>query len=210
MIRKKRILNIVSNIKITSHNKKILNVCLRILKILQGRVRRIWINIHDPKIVIIVEERNKKNILVTNNVFVKWKSKKWKSDINIYDDSRGVIQWIGFSSKDKLIWVIWNAYQRKTFTVFWAGNWPNSCLRQFLDEDNIKIVVDFKDSVDNEIILSNILRKNLQVLHNHIVSLFMAEQIKFFQLFWILAYSLECYSLLNLCFQDGHSFESAW
>ena len=72
-------------------NEKILNVCLRILKILQGRVRRIWINIYDPQLDVIIEERNKKNIFVTNNVFVKWKSKGWKSDINIYDDSRGVI-----------------------------------------------------------------------------------------------------------------------
>jgi len=70
-MRKRRVSDTVSNIKIASHNEKVLNVCLRILKILQGRVRRIQINVHDPKIDIIVEERNKKNIFVTNNVFTK-------------------------------------------------------------------------------------------------------------------------------------------
>jgi len=70
-MRKRRVLDTVSSIKITSHNEKILNVCLRILKILQGKVRRIQINIHNPKIDIIVEERNKKNIFVTNNIFAK-------------------------------------------------------------------------------------------------------------------------------------------
>ena len=117
VMRKRRIPDTVLNIKIASHNKKVLNLCLRILKIFQGRVRRIWINVHDPKIDIIVKERNKKNIFVTNNVFVKWKLKRWKSDINIYDDSRGVICWVRFSSKSKPIWVIWNVYQRNTFTV---------------------------------------------------------------------------------------------
>ena len=70
-MRKRRVLDTVLNIKIASHNEKILNVCLRILKILQGKVKRIQINIHNPKIDIIVEERNKKNIFVTNNIFAK-------------------------------------------------------------------------------------------------------------------------------------------
>ena len=143
-------------------------------------MRRIQINVHDPKINVIVDERNKKNIFVTNNVFAKWKSKGWKSDINIYDDFRGVIHWVGFSSKGKLIWVIWNAYQRNAFTLLWAGNRPDSCPRWFLDEDNVEIVIDFEYSVDNEIVLLNVLRKNLQVLDNHITLLFMVEQVEFF------------------------------
>jgi len=116
VMRKRRVSDTVSNIKIASHNEKVLNVCLRILKILQGRVKRIWINIHDLKIDVIVEERNK-NIFVTNNVFAKQKLKGWKSDINIYDNFRRVIYQVRFSSKGKLIWVIWNAYQRNVFIV---------------------------------------------------------------------------------------------
>ena len=107
-------------------------------------MRRIRVNVHDPKIVIIVKEGNEKNVLVINNVFAKWKSKRWKSDIYIYDDSREVIHQIGFSSKGKLVCVVGNTYQRNAFTVLRAGNRPNSCPRWFLDEDNIKIVIDFK------------------------------------------------------------------
>jgi len=106
--------------------------------------------------------------------------------------------------------VFGNAYQRNAFTVLRAGNRPNSCPRWLLDEDNIKVVIDFEYGVDNEVILSNFLREDLQVLHNHIVLLFTAEQVEFFQLSQILMYSLKCHSLLNLCFQNGHSFELAW
>jgi len=68
-----------------------------------------------------------------------------------------------------------NAYQRNSLIVLRAGNRPNSCPRQFLNEDNIEIVIDFEYGVDNEVVLSNVLRKNLQVLHNHIALPFTAE-----------------------------------
>ena len=143
-------------------------------------MRRIRINVHKPKIVIVIKERNKENVSITNNIFVKRKVKRWKSDVNVNNDFWEVIHQIGFSSKDKSIWMIHNAYQRNAFTVFWTGNWPNSYPRWFLDEDDIEIVVDFEDSVDDEVVLSNILQKNLQILQNHIILLFTAEQIKFF------------------------------
>ena len=173
-------------------------------------MRRIRINIHEPKIVIVIEETNEKNVSITDNIFAKREVKRWKSDVDVNNDSWGVIHWIGFSSKGKPIWMIHNAYQRNTFTVFWTGNWPNSCSRWLLDEDNIKIVVDFENSVDDEVVLLNVLQKNLQILQNHIVLPFTAEWIKFFQLSWILAYSLVCHSLLNLCFQNAHLVELAW
>jgi len=147
---------------------------------------------------------------VINNVFAKWKLKRWESNIYIYNDSCGVIHQIGFSSKGKLVWMVGNTYQRNTFAILRAGNRPNSCPRRFLDEDNIEIVIDFEYSVDNKVVLSNILREDFQVLYNHIALPFTAEQVKFFQLSWIFTYSLEYYSLLNLCFQNGHLFESAW
>jgi len=34
-------------------------------------VERIRVNIHDPKIVVVVKEENKKNVLVINNIFAK-------------------------------------------------------------------------------------------------------------------------------------------
>jgi len=54
-------------------------------------MRRIRIYIHDPKDVIIVEEGNKKNVSVINNIFVKREMKGEKSDININNDSWEVI-----------------------------------------------------------------------------------------------------------------------
>ena len=122
-------------------------------------MRRIRINIHEPKIVIVIEETNEKNVSITDNIFAKREVKRWKSDVDVNNDSWGVIHWIGFSSKGKPIWMIHNAYQRNTFTVFWTGNWPNSCSRWLLDEDNIKIVVDFENSVDDEVVLLNVLQK---------------------------------------------------
>jgi len=71
--------------------------------------------------------------------------------------------------------VIGNAYQRNTFVVLKAGNRPNSCPRWFLDKNNIKIVIDFKYGVDNKVVLSNVLREDLQVLHNHITLPFTVE-----------------------------------
>jgi len=44
-----------------------------------------------------------------------------------------------------------------------------------LDEDNIKIVVDFENSVDDEVVLLNVSQKNLQILQNHIVLPFTAD-----------------------------------
>jgi len=57
-------------------------------------MRRIRIYIHDPKDVIIVEEgnkKNKKNVSVINNIFVKREMKGEKSDININNDPWEVI-----------------------------------------------------------------------------------------------------------------------
>jgi len=34
-------------------------------------MRRIRINVHEPKIVIVIEERNKENVSMTDNIFVK-------------------------------------------------------------------------------------------------------------------------------------------
>jgi len=34
-------------------------------------MRRIRINVHEPKIVIVIEERNKENVSITDNIFAK-------------------------------------------------------------------------------------------------------------------------------------------
>jgi len=144
------------------------------------------------------------------NVFVKWNSKRGKSDIYINNDSWEVICWTWFSSKGKPIRMIGNAYSRNTFTICWARSGSNCCPRWFLDEYDVEALIDFKYGVDEKVILLNILREYLQVFQNHIVMPFIAEQVKFFWLSRILVYSFVCHSLLNWCFQKGQLYESAW
>jgi len=110
-------------------------------------VRRIGINVHDPKQDIIVAKRNKKNISVVDNVFTKRKTERQKSDVDINSDSWEVICQVRSSSKCEPIGMVRNTYQRNTFTVFWTGNGPNGCPRWFLNEDNVKVIVDFKDQI---------------------------------------------------------------
>jgi len=140
---------------------------------------------------------------------VKWETKRHESDINIYNDSRGVIYWVKFSSKGELVWVVGNACQRNTFTVLWARNRSNGCPRWFLNENNIEVTVDFENWVDNEVIFLDILWKNLQVFQNHILLVFTVKQIEFLLVSQSLAYSLVYHSLLKQCLQKEHSFESA-
>ena len=80
-------------------------------------MHRIRIYIHNPKNIIIVEERDKKNVLVINNIFLKRETKGGESNININNDFWEVIHQNRFSSKDKLIRVINNIYQRNTFVI---------------------------------------------------------------------------------------------
>jgi len=56
-VRKRWVPDTVLNIKVISHDEKVLNVSLKILKIFQGRMRRIRVNVHDPKIFVIVKKK---------------------------------------------------------------------------------------------------------------------------------------------------------
>ena len=58
-------------------------------------------------------------------------------------------------------------------------------------------MVDFEDQTDDEIILSNVLQKNFQVLQNHISMAFTVEQVEFLLVSLSLAYFLVYHSLLN-------------
>ena len=159
---------------------------------------------------LLLKKRNKKNVSVINNIFVKREMKRWKSNIDKDNDSWEVICHIRFTGEGKPIWMINNIHQWNTFTTIWAGNGPYYFPRQFLDEDNIKIMIDFEDCFNDEIVFSDVLWKNLQVLQNHIALSFTAEWIEFFLVFQSLVYSLECYPLLNQCFQNGQLVELAW
>ena len=145
-----------------------------------------------------------------NNIFSKRETKERESDVDIDSDPRKVIYWVGFSCEDKPIGVTDNANQRYSFAIPRTGDRSDCRPRWLLDENYVKVRINLENSIDNEIILSNILWKDLSVFQNHIATLFIAEQIEVFQFSWSLAYSLECYSLLNLYFQNGQSVELAW
>jgi len=69
-------------------------------------MRGIRIDIHDPKNVVIVKKWNKKNIPVVNNVFLKQKTKRRKSDVNINNNSWIIVCQVWFSCKCKPIGMI--------------------------------------------------------------------------------------------------------
>ena len=59
--------------------------------------------------------------------------------------------------------MVGNTNKRDTFTILQTGNRPNCCPWRFLDEDDVKIMIDFKDGIDNDVVFPNILWKDLEV-----------------------------------------------
>jgi len=53
-------------------------------------VRRVRINVHNVITNMIIEERNKKNIPMIDNVITKRKTKRRKVDVDVYNYSGGV------------------------------------------------------------------------------------------------------------------------
>jgi len=102
-----------------------------------------------------------------------------------------------------------NPHQQAAFTIGMTRDRVQESLGQFLDEDDVKAGVCFKDCADNEIVFLDILQKNLKVFQNHRLFVFPVERIEFFLISWSLAYSFVCYSLLKQCFQNRQSFELA-
>ena len=70
MIRKIRIPDIVSNIKISSHNKDIINISFSILEIFQSCLRGIQINGNQKVNQATIEKENTKNISVIKKIFL--------------------------------------------------------------------------------------------------------------------------------------------
>ena len=103
------------------------------------------------------------------------------------------------------------SYEVFALAIYIAWDLANDRLRQFLDKNNVKVWLSLKDSVDNKIVLANILRKDIEIFQNHICCLLPSkERINLTLFSQILAYFFWCYSLLNRCLQNGHWLESAW
>ena len=54
-------------------------------------MRRIRINVHDIKTSVVIEKGNETNIPMINNVFLKEKMERRKTNVNIGKDSREVL-----------------------------------------------------------------------------------------------------------------------
>ena len=83
--------------------------------------------------------------------------KRRKSNIDEYNDSWAVIYCIRFSDKDKPVRVISNSYQQNVFTIGKARDRSYCCPGWFLNENDIKVVVNFEDCVNDEIIFLDVL-----------------------------------------------------
>ena len=71
MMRKGQIPQTIPNIKIASHNKKIVNIYFSILKILWGWMRRVRVDIYNEWTNVVIEKEDKENISVINNIILK-------------------------------------------------------------------------------------------------------------------------------------------
>ena len=102
-------------------------------------------------------------------------------------------------------------YEVFAFAIQCAGNFTNDRPRGFLDKDYVEVWLDLENSVDDEIVLANVLWKNLEVFQNHIFCLLLSvERIDLILFSWISAYFFCCHSLLNQYLQKRHWLELAW
>ena len=58
-------------------------------------------------------------------------------------------------------------YERFSIVTRRTRDFMNFRPRKFLDENDIKLVLGLKKSVDNKGVFANILQKNFEVFHNH-------------------------------------------
>ena len=104
-----------------------------------------------------------------------------------------------------------SSHERFSIVTKKTGDFTNFGSRGFLDENDVKLVLNLKEGVNDKGVFANILWKNFEVFHNHSWgSPFTSERIDLDLLSWISAYFFCCHSLLNLCLQNGHWLESAW
>ena len=104
-----------------------------------------------------------------------------------------------------------SSYEVFAFATQCAGDFTNDKLREFLDKDYVKVWLGLKNSVNNEMVLANVLWKNFEVFQDHIFcSPLSVERIDLILFLWISVYFFCCYSLLNWGLQKGHWLELAW
>ena len=88
-------------------------------------------------------------------------------DIDVSYDSRMVITLRGIPGKCDLVRMIRHFYQFFAFFVFWTQYRAYERPRQFLDKNDVKSTLCFKNDVNNVVVLVNVLRANSNILQNH-------------------------------------------
>jgi len=78
-------------------------------------------------------------------------------NVDISNDSRRVTRLHAKLGKCHPVRVIWDSYQLVSFTVSRAQNRSQNRLRWFLDDNDIKCKPRFKNSIDNEVVLVNVI-----------------------------------------------------
>ena len=126
-------------------------------------MRWVWINIHQVENKVIVEKWNERNISMIVDILAKSKMKWGEMDIDEHDNSRRVIDMSWVSGEGSLVGIVGNVYKFFSIFVVKTWNWLYVRPRWLLDEDNIKWGICLENSVDDEIVLVNILRKNMNV-----------------------------------------------
>ena len=74
------------------------------------------------------------------------------------------MSWV--SGKDSPVRMVRNTYEFFFFAIR-AWNCPYVRPRWLLDEDNTKQELCLKDSIDNKVVLTNILRKDTKIFQNY-------------------------------------------
>ena len=209
MIGEKWIPGTVSDVKVTCHNENVIDVSFSIVEILESYLRRVWVNFHQKINRAAIEKGNVWNIPMIENIFAKRETKSGKSNVNISDNSQQILRVWWVFGKSYPIRMVGNAYQFLSFFVRKTRNRPYNWLRQFLNEFDVKISLCLQDSIGKQIVLANVLRKDIDFFYNHSWVLLTAEWINLFLLSQISWYFFEYHSLLNWYFQKGHKLELA-
>ena len=101
------------------------------------------------------------------NVIVKEKMKRGNTNVNIGNDSWKVLTVGRRPSKSDPIGIMACAHKRFAIAIQRTWDFANFRLGQFLDKKDIELILGFKNDIDDDGVLANVLRKNLEIFHNH-------------------------------------------
>ena len=130
-------------------------------------MRQIRVYIQNIMTDTVVRKRNKIDIPMIKNVIAKEKTKRGNMNVNIGDDSWKVLTVGRRPSKSNPIGMVACAHKQFAIAIRRTWDFVNFRPERFLDKKDIKLILGFKDDIDDDGVLVNVLRKNLEIFHNH-------------------------------------------